>query len=450
MNGLAIIAGGEWFPAEPPPPTSVSDTRALPQSGSTRPPASWSAPWPASGASARDDLRRPERSVRPHLGGDAVRLLDEGRHDLRLRNGLDDLALDEDLPLAVAARDTEVGLTGLTRSVHDTPHDRDAERDRHVLEPLGHTVGEGIDVDLRPSARRAGDDLQLPLPEVQRLQDLVADLDLLGRRRRERDADRVADTLGQENAERGRRLDRALEGGSRLGHAEVQRPVAPLGQQPVGLDHDDGVVVLDRDLEVVEVMLLEQRCFPHGALHERLRSRLAVFLQQPLVERARVHADAERDAGVGRRLGDLAHLVVELTDVARVHTHRRTAGVDRLEDVLGLEVDVGDDRDLALLRDDVQHVGVVLRGDGDADDLAARGGELGDLLQGPVDVGGLRRRHGLDRDGSISADEHLADPDLPGLATRREDFRDARHPQVHCWHSTSLRRPGWTGPPCDR
>ena len=54
---------------------------------------------------------------------------------------------------------------------------------------------------------------------------------------------------------------------------------------------------------------------------------------------------------VGRRPGDLADLVVERLDVARVDPHRGAAGVDRGEHVLGLEVDVGDDRDLRLARD---------------------------------------------------------------------------------------------------
>jgi hypothetical protein len=44
------------------------------------------------------------------LLGEAQRLLDERLDDLRLGDGLDDLALDEDLALAVAGRDAEVGL----------------------------------------------------------------------------------------------------------------------------------------------------------------------------------------------------------------------------------------------------------------------------------------------------------------------------------------------------
>ena len=194
----------------------------------------------------------------------------------------------------------------------------------------------------------------------ERLQDLVADLDLFGRRRRQRHPNGVSDALAEQNAERGGRFDRALERGARLGHAEVQRPVAALGEQPVRLNHHDGVVVLHRDLEVVEVVLFEQRCFPHGRLGERLGRRLAVLLEQPPVEGSGVHADTQRDAGILRGLRDRADLVVELADVARVHAHRTAPGIDRREDVLRLEVDVGDDRDLALHRDDLERLGVLI------------------------------------------------------------------------------------------
>src|SRR6478609_2702141 len=67
-----------------------------------------------------------------HLLGEAHGLLDEGLDDLRLGHGLDDLALDEDLALAVARRDAEVGLTGLPRAVDDAAHDGDAQRDGHA------------------------------------------------------------------------------------------------------------------------------------------------------------------------------------------------------------------------------------------------------------------------------------------------------------------------------
>ena len=126
----------------------------------------------------------------------------------------------------------------------------------------------------------------------------------------------------------------------------MQRPVASLGEQLVGVDHHDRVVVLHRDLEVVEVVLLEEARLPHRGLDERLGRGLAVLLQQPRVERPGVDADPDRGAVVLGRRGDLLDLVVELADVARVDAYGGTAGLDRGEDVLGLEVDVGDDRDL--------------------------------------------------------------------------------------------------------
>ena len=189
-------------------------------------------------------------------------------------------------------------------------------------------------------------------------------------------------------AERDRRLDRALERRPGLGDAEVQRPVAGLGEQLVGAHHHHRVVVLDRDLEVVEVVLLEEAGLPDRRLDERLGRRLAVLLQQPLVEAdpalTPIRIDVPRSFAAAR---DLLDLVVELADVAGVDPYRRAAGVDRGEDVLRLEVDVGDHRDLRVLRDLRQRVRVVLARTGDPHDVAAGRGELGDLLERGVDVG---------------------------------------------------------------
>ena len=199
--------------------------------------------------------------------------------------------------------------------------------------------------------------------------------------------------------------------GPGLGDAEVERPVAGLGEHLVGAHHHDGVVVLDRDLEVVEVVLLEERGLPLGRLHERLGRGLAVLLQQPRVERAGVDADADRGAAVLRGLGDLLDLVVELADVAGVDPYGGAAGVDGGEDVLRLEVDVGDDRDLRLAAR-----WPAARRRRPAEGQATRtmsqpgGGQLGDLLERGVDVGGQRRGHRLHRDRGVAADHHRARP----------------------------------------
>ena len=227
--------------------------------------------------------------------------------------------------------------------------------------------------------------------------------------------------------------------GPRLGDAEVQRPVPLLGQQPVRLHHHDRVVVLDRDLEVVEVVLLEQARLPDRALDEGLRGRLAVLLQQAGLERAGVHTDPDGNPGRLRGCRDRADLIVELPDVARIHAHGTHPGVDRGEHVPWLEMDVRDDRDLALHRDDLERVGVVLVGYGDSDDVASGGGELGDLLEGRVDVRGLGRRHRLDADLGVTADRDFADMDLPGLAPRMQHLGGLGHPKIHGWHGSTLR-----------
>ena len=89
------------------------------------------------------------------LFGDAHRFLDQSLDDLRLGHRLDDLALDEDLALAVAGRHTEVSLTCFTRSVHDATHDGHAQRDLHAFEAGRDLVGKCVDIDLCTATRRA-------------------------------------------------------------------------------------------------------------------------------------------------------------------------------------------------------------------------------------------------------------------------------------------------------
>ena len=71
-----------------------------------------------------------------------------------------------------------------------------------------------------------------------------------------------------------------------------------------------------------------------------------------------------------------------------------------------------------LRRDRGQRVGVVLARAGDPHDVAARGGELGDLLQGGVDVGGQRGGHRLHGDRVLRADADRPDLQLPRATAR--------------------------------
>ena len=102
----------------------------------------------------------------------------------------------------------------------------------------------------------------------------------------------------------------------------------------------------------MEAVLLEERSLPHGRLHQGFRGGLAVLLQQTLIQRTGVHADAQRSAVVRSHLRDFLDLVVKLTDVARVHAHGTAASLNSGVHVLRLEVDVGNHRDAGLLGDD--------------------------------------------------------------------------------------------------
>src|SRR5690554_36608 len=400
----------------------------------------WRAGQPRSAALAAGDYRLAERGI-GHRRRNAIRLLDQRGDDVRLGNCLDDLALDEDLALAVAGCDTQVGFASLPWAVDDTAHDGHPQRHAHALKALGDLIGERVDVNLGPSATGAGDDLELPLAQVQRLQDLQADLHLFNRRSTERNTDGVADALREQDAERRGRLDGALERGAGLGDAEVQRPVTLLRQHPVRLHHDDRVIVLDRDLEVVEVVLLEQARLPDRALDQGLGSRLAVLLQQARLQRAGIHPDADARAGGFRSRRDLADLVVELPDVPGVHSHRADARVDGGEDITRLEVDVGDDRDLTLRGEDVQDIRVILVRDRHPHDVATGCCQLGNLLKCRIDVGGLRRRHRLNAHLRVATDTDLAHLDLAGLATGGENGGNFRESEIYCSHDASLLRP---------
>jgi len=178
--------------------------------------------------------------------------------------------------------------------------------------------------------------------------------------------------------------------------------------------------VFDRDREVEETDLLEQGRLVERGLHQRAGRIGLVHGTQPLVERTGVHADADRGAVVGGRPGDVGDLVVERLDVARIDPHLRATGFDGGEDVARLEVDIGHHRDLRFGRDRGQRVRIVLARHSHAHDVATGCRELGDLLQGGVDVGGERRGHRLNSDRGISPDVCRADLDLAGRTPRRE------------------------------
>ena len=132
---------------------------------------------------------------------------------------------------------------------------------------------------------------------------------------------------------------------ARLGDAEMQRVVAGVGELLIGGDREEDVGRLHADLEFVEVVVLQDACVVERAFDHRLRAGLAVFLEQVLLQRAGVDADAHRAAVV---LGGLHHLAHALgaADVAGIDAQAGRARLGRLDGALVVEMDVGDDRHL--------------------------------------------------------------------------------------------------------
>ena len=157
--------------------------------------------------------------------------------------------------------------------------------------------------------------------------------------------------------------------------------------------------------------------------------------QKLLVERAPVHADADRLPVFDRHLDDGAELPVALfaeTDVAGIDAilvERLGAGRMIGEKLVADIVEVADQRHLhphfcepvADMRNGRRRLVAV---DGDADQLRAGAGERGDLLSRPLDVGRVGIGHRLDDDRRAAADHHAADIDADGVAAGEGRGRD--------------------------
>ena len=171
----------------------------------------------------------------------------------------------------------------------------------------------------------------------------------------------------------------------------------------------------------MEVEALEHLHLLHRGLHQRAGRVGRGGPAQVLGQRAGVRADAHRRGRLDRAAHDLLDLV-GAADVAGVDAHGGDARVHRLQGQRGVEVDVGDHRQRALVHDLHQRGGVGQAGDGDAHDLAAGVGQRLDLREGGRRVVRLRRRHRLDGDGRAATDRDAADVDLPPGGHRGESI----------------------------
>ena len=110
--------------------------------------------------------------------------------------------------------------------------------------------------------------------------------------------------------------------------AEVERVLEPLREEPVGPHRHGDVVRLERDLDLPVALVLQEADVALGALHHPLGGGPAVLLHDVLLERAGVHADADRDPPLAGGLDHLAHPLAR-ADVAGVEADAVDAGVER-------------------------------------------------------------------------------------------------------------------------
>lgn len=333
--------------------------------------------------------------------------------DFGFGDGGDLLALDIDDALAVACEYRDVRALGFSGAIDDAAHDCDFHGDGDVfVEFVVDLLDEVEEVYLDAAAGWAGDEFGADafaftegVEEFEAVFDFVDWVVGVG------EADGVADAVGEEGAEGYDRADGAGFLWAGVGDAEVQGVGEAFADFGVGVDHKLSVHGLGGDGDVVEVALVEDvevffEFGDHDGDHvavlvvgedgsEFFGSGLLVFAFD---DRAFVDADADWDILFFAGVYDFFDLRA-VGDVAWVESDFVDACFDGFEGAFEVEVDIGDDGDGGLGDDLFEDFCVFLFGDGDADDVRTRGGELVDLGDAFVDVVGVPSGHGLDGDG---------------------------------------------------
>ena len=205
--------------------------------------------------------------------------------------------------------------------------------------------------------------------------------------------------------------------------------VGGLAELAVCLDHQRDRGCFHRDLDEVEVDLLEVGDLLQRRLDHRFRCDLAaVLVVQGWIERAAVHPDTDRNTPVLGLARDGLD-VLGLADIARIEPKAVYAGLECFECTSVLVMDVSDDRHRRTRHDtgeSFRRLGLVARA---THDVAAGCGQPVDLLQGRLVIRRLGDRHRLDRDGGTSADRDVTDHDLSGLPAR-EALRELHEPNA--------------------
>src|SRR5579862_85475 len=268
----------------------------------------------------------------------------------------------------------------------------------------------------------------------------------------QRDADGVADAVGEQRADADGAFDAGVFTVSGFGYAEVDGviPVGAFGRQAggeesVGVDHHLRVARLHREDEGMKIHLARDTGELERALDHAER-RVAVAVHDPVAQGAVIGPDADADAALFAKLDqrrEPAPYALQFGGVlvVGIFAHQEFLGIGVVAGIdadfldpqggfhrrLGLEMDGRDDGDVAPFGqegflDELQVLRVLHGGRGDADDLATHGGEVERLLDARGGVHGVACQHRLDADRVGAADADFAGADFaryPALAKRR-------------------------------
>src|SRR5712691_1389933 len=360
-------------------------------------------------------LLRHRRLSRLALGQELVHFLAHGADDLGLGDLAHDLPVLEDQTDPAPPGHADVGGARLARTVDLASHHRDVDLFVEAFELVLHLAGELHQIDVGATARGARDEGEAALAKPERLQDVDADAHLFHRIGRERHADGVADALGQERAQADGGLDRPHTRCPRLGHAEVEGILDLVGERAVRLDHHERIGRFERDLHLRIAALLEDADVAEGRLHHAGRRRPAVLLEQVLLQRAAVDADADGNLALLGEVDDLLHEALA-PDVAGIQSEPVHPLLEGDQGELVVEVDVGDERDADLALDLAELLGGLANGHRATHDLAAGRFQRPDLQERRLDVARVGLRHRLYGDGGVAAHLELAQLDRSRLA----------------------------------
>ena len=240
------------------------------------------------------------------------------------------------------------------------------------------------------------------------MQDTPGDRRLLDRIGRKRDAHGVANALGKQNTQAHRALNGALEFGSGLRHAQMKRNMGDFTRQrTIGVERRGHAMGLGGKHDIGKTAILKMFDETLARHHELFGLRQVIALGDILLERASVHADANRTARGARSIDHRVNLS-PIADIAGIDAQLGSTGLNGTNGELMVKVDIGDNRHRRLGTDGAETLERGLGGHTHAHNITTRLGKRTHLRKRCLGVSGIGAGHGLNHHRSAATHLHVA------------------------------------------